>query len=95
MKGAEQEILKKHQDLLNAFFMAVDSNDNDMQNRIIDKIIKFNTANPGSAIYPDALEASIERRYAQRYLAKGTGGVNINKKLIGQLGGMNAYGNID
>jgi hypothetical protein len=95
MKGAEQEILKKHQDLLNAFFMAVDSNDNDMQNRIIDKIIKFNTANPGSAIYPENLQASVERRYMQRYIASGTGGANINKKLIGQLGGMNQYGNIE
>ena len=95
MKGAEQEILKKHQDLLNAFFMAVDSNDNDMQNRIIDKIVKFNTANPGSAIYPENLQASVERRYMQRYIASGTGGANINKKLIGQLGGMNQYGNIE
>ena len=95
MKGAEQEILKKHQDLLNAFFMAVDSNDNNMQNRIIDKIIKFNTANPGSAIYPENLQASVERRYVQRYIASGTGGAQINKKLIGQLSGMNQYGNID
>ena len=95
MKGAEQEILKKHQDLLNAFFMAVDSSDNNMQNRIIDKIIKFNTANPGSAIYPENLQASVERRYVQRYIASGTGGAQINKKLIGQLSGMNQYGNID
>jgi hypothetical protein len=95
MKEAEQEILKKHQRLMNAYFMAFDTGDTDMKNRIIDKIIRFNSANPGSAIYPDALEASIERRYMQRYLATGTGGARINKKLIGQLGGMNDYGDID
>jgi hypothetical protein len=95
MKEAEQKILKKHQRLMNAYFMAIDTNDNDMQNRIIDKIIRFNTANPGSAIYPENLQASVERRYMQRYLASGTGGARINKKLIGQLGDMNDYGDID
>lgn len=95
MKGAEQEILKKHQDLLNAYFMAFDAGDNAMKNRIIDKILKFNAANPGSAIYPENLQASVERRYMQRYVASGTGGAHINKKLIGQLGGMNTYGNIE
>jgi hypothetical protein len=95
MKAAEQEILKKHQDLLNAYFMAFDTGDTAMKNRIIDKIIKFNSANPGSAIYPENLQASVERRYVQRYIASGTGGAQINKKLIGQLSGMNQYGNID
>jgi hypothetical protein len=93
MKGAEQEILKKHQDLLNAYFMAIDTNDVDMQNRIIEKIVRFNTANPGSAIYAENLQNSVERRYMQRYLASGTGGAHINKKLIGQLSDMNRYGN--
>jgi hypothetical protein len=95
MKGAEQEIVKKHQSLLNAFFMAVDSGDDDMKDRVIDKIGKFNRANPGSAITPKGLQASIKRRYQQRALAEQTGGARINKKLIGQLSEMGNYGNPD
>jgi hypothetical protein len=95
MKAAEQEILKKHQRLMNAYFMAFDTNDADMQERIFDKIMRFNSANPGSAITPRSLRESIKRRYKQRILAEGTGGARINKKLIGQLGGMNDYGDID
>jgi hypothetical protein len=95
MKAAEQEILKKHQHLMNAYFMAFDTNDADMQERIFDKIMRFNSANPGSAITPRSLRESIKRRYKQRALAEGTGGARINKKLIGQLGGMNDYGDIE
>jgi hypothetical protein len=94
-KNAEQEIKHKHDMLLNAYFMAIDTNNNDMQNRILEKIIKFNSANPGKAIYPETLQNSIERRYKQRYMASGTGGVRIDKNLIGQLGEMNKYGNVD
>ena len=92
MKGAEQEIIKKHQDLLNAYFMAFDTADADMQERILNKILKFNNANPGSSITAKSLRESIKRRYKQRALAEGTGGAHINKKLIGQLGEMNRYG---
>lgn len=95
MKAAEQEILKKHQRLMNAYFMAFDTNDADMQERIFNKIMRFNSANPGSAITPRSLRESVKRRYKQRALAEGTGGARINKKLIGQLGGMNDYGDID
>lgn len=95
MKGAEQEILKKHQDLLNAYFMAFDTADADMQERILNKIIKFNGANPGAAIKPSALRESIKRRYKQRSLAAGTGGAHINKKLSSQLSDMNDYGEIE
>jgi hypothetical protein len=95
MKGAEQEILKKHQDLLNAYFMAFDTRDSDMQKRVTDKIMRFNKANPGAGITAESIRESIKRRYKQRALSKGTGGANINKKLIGQLGSMNDYGDID
>jgi hypothetical protein len=95
MKAAEQEILKKHQDLLNAYFMAFDTRDSDMQKRITDKIMRFNKANPGAGITAESIRESIKRRYKQRALAKGTGGARINKKLIGQLGGMNDYGDTD
>jgi len=95
MKGAEQEIIKKHQDLLNAFFMAVDTDDDNLRERVLDKITRFNRSNPGDAITPEALLGSIERRYEQRALGQQTGGARINKKLIGQLGEMGNYGNAD
>jgi hypothetical protein len=95
MKGAEQEIIKKHQDLLNAFFMAVDSDDDDMKDRVLDKIGRFNNSNPGDAITSKGLLNSVKRRYQQRVLAEQTGGARINKKLIGQLGEMGNYGNPD
>lgn len=95
MKGAEQEIIKKHQDLLNAFFMAVDTDDDNLRERVLDKITRFNRSNPGDAITADALLGSIERRYEQRALGQQTGGARINKKLIGQLGEMGNYGNAD
>ena len=91
MKSAEQEIVKKHQDLLNAFFMATDTDNDDMRERVIDKIERFNAANPGDAITDKALMASIKRRYEQRALAELTGGARIKKKLIGQLEGMTGY----
>ena len=80
---------------MNAYFMAFDTNDADMQERVFNKIMRFNNANPGSAITARALRESIKRRYKQRALAEGTGGARINKKLMGQLGGMNDYGDID
>jgi hypothetical protein len=66
-----------------------------MQNRVLEKIVRFNSANPGMAIYPEDLQNSVERRYMQRYMASGTGGVKLNKNLIGQLGEMNKYGNVE
>jgi hypothetical protein len=95
MKGAEQEIIKKHQDLLNAFFMSVDTDNEDMRERVLDKIERFNSSNPGDAITYSALVASVKRRYEQRALGEQTGGARIKKKLIGQLGEMGNYGNPD
>jgi hypothetical protein len=93
MKTAEQEILDRRAALLTAFFMGKDNNDIDMMQGAISKIKIFNTSNPGVAIYPDDIVDSVITRYRQRALAQTTGGMNINKKLIGQLGGMSAYGN--
>jgi len=92
-KTAEQEINAKHQALLNAFFMSMDNKDNDLRQKTIAKILKFNASNPGSAITGEDLSQSVLNRYRQRALAQITGGVNIQKKLIGQLGGMTNYGN--
>lgn len=92
-KNAEQEIIKKHDMLLNLMFLAIDTEDDDLHDRVIEKIQRFNTSNPGMAITPDSLANSVKRRYKQRALTEGTGGVKLNKKLIGELGEMGAYGN--
>jgi len=91
MKGAEQEILNRHTDLLNSFFIAMDAGDSDMLERVMGKIIKFNVANPGSAIKADTLRTSVIKRYKDRALANITGGMGINKKLAPQLKDMLGY----
>jgi hypothetical protein len=92
MKTAEQEIMMKRQALLNAFFMSMDNSDDSLREKTINKIIRFNASNPGMAITSKNLTSSVLNRYRQRALAQITGGMNVQKKLIGQLGGMSAYG---
>jgi hypothetical protein len=94
-KEAEQEITHKKDMLLNSFFMAIDTDNGNMQDRVLEKISRFNSANPGVAIYPETLLDSVERRYKERAAASITGGVRLNKNLIGQLGEMNRYGSIE
>jgi hypothetical protein len=92
MKTMEQKILTKRQDLLNAFFMAIDNNDDAMVDRVLEKIDKFNNVNGAVSITGDQLQKSIKTRYTQRALAESTGGISINKKLISDLEDMGAYG---
>ena len=91
MKNANETIIAHHNDLLNAFFIAVDGHDTVMMTKVIQKIQKFNRTNPGVAIDPDTLFNSVQRKYQDRALANITGGMPINKKLIGQLNGMREY----
>lgn len=95
MKTAEQEILQKRQSLLNAYFMAFDNQDSDMLERVSDKISRFNRSNPAVGIKGSNLSRSIRDKYRQRMIAQLTGGMNINKKLMSDLGGMAEYGNPD
>lgn len=91
MKSANEEIMGRHNDLLNAFFIAVDGNSPSDMQRVIEKIIKFNAANPAVAIDGEALYNSVQRRYKDRALANITGGMPINKKLIPYLDNMRDY----
>jgi len=95
MKNAEQEIVHKHDMLLNAVFLAIDTEDEALLNRTMEKISRFNTSNPGMAITGKNITNSIKRRYKLRALSEVTGGAKINKNLIGQLGEMNRYGNVE
>jgi hypothetical protein len=92
MKTMEQKILTKRQDLLNAFFMAIDNDDDAMVDRVLEKIDKFNNVNGAVSITGDQLQKSVKTRYVNRALAESTGGISINKKLISDLEDMGAYG---
>jgi hypothetical protein len=91
-KNANEAIMNRRTDLLNAFFMAVDSGDADMMARVIDKIVKFSQTNPGVAVDPEKLVDSIQKRYQDRALANITGGMGLNKNLIPELLPMLEYG---
>lgn len=92
MKTAEQNILNRRQALMDAFFMAIDNDDDTMVDKVLDKVDKFNNVNGAVAITGDQLQKSIKTRYTQRAMAETTGGMPINKKLIGDLENMGDYG---
>lgn len=93
MKTMEQKILTRRQTLLDGFFMSVDNGDDDMRDRILDKVVSFNQAHPGVAISSKNLSASVKTRFKMRAMAEATGGMAINKKLIGELQDMADWGN--
>jgi hypothetical protein len=90
-KNFDLEIQGRKQDLENAFFIAFDSNDSRMQDRVLGKVMRFNNTNPEYAIDADALISSIKKRYTQRALSDMAGGVSITKKAMGRLAGMSDY----
>ena len=91
LKSANEKIMSRHNDLLNAFFIAVDGNSPEDMQRVIEKIMKFNATNPAVAIDGEALVNSVQRRYKDRALANITGGMPVNKKLMPYLDGMRDY----
>lgn len=95
MKTEEQRRLGERQDLLNAFFMSVDTSDDDLYDRVLDKIANFNNKYPELAITGSTLSRSVKERYRRRSLGEATGGISIDKRLIGSLGDMGAYGEPD
>jgi hypothetical protein len=92
-KAIEQKMLNRRNDLLNAFFMAVDNDDDALMDRVEDKIEKYNNAKGALPITSKLLQKSIKARYIKRALAESTGGIAINKKLIADLEEMQEYGN--
>jgi hypothetical protein len=94
-KTEEQRILGQRQDLLNAFFMSVDTGDEDLRERVLEKIGRFNRMYPTVGITGSTLSKSVKTRYKQRAMGELTGGISIDKRLIGTLGDMGAYGEPD
>lgn len=91
MKNVNEKIINRRTDLLNAFFMSVDTGDSDMLERVIEKIVAFNNTNPAVGIDPNSLFKSVNKRYKDRAMANITGGMSVNKNLIPQLEGMLDY----
>ena len=91
MKNVNEKIMGRRTDLLNAFFMSVDTGDSAMLERVIEKIGTFNSTNPMVGIDPSSLFKSVEKRYKDRALANITGGMSVNKNLMPQLTGMLDY----
>jgi hypothetical protein len=91
-KNINEDIKSRRTDLLNAFFIAVDAGDEDMLQRVLDKMAKFNTAIPEFAINGETLSNSVTKRYQDRALANVTGGMGLDKKLIPRLESMLDYG---
>jgi hypothetical protein len=91
-KNMNETIKHRKTDLLNAFFIATDSGDEDMLDRVIDKMTKFSQTYPELAINGETLLKSVTKRYQDRALANLTGGMALDKKLIPRLEGMLDYG---
>jgi hypothetical protein len=91
MKNVNEKIMGRRTDLLNAFFMSVDTGDSAMLERVIEKITTFNNTNPAVGIDPNSLFKSVDKRYKDRALANITGGMAVNKNLLPQLEGMLDY----
>jgi hypothetical protein len=91
-KTIEQNIFKRQARLRDAFFMAVDNDDDDLRERTIEKIAEFNKRYPEKAIKPKDILKSIKGRYERRALAESMGGMTFDKKLIGRLSEFGSYG---
>ncbi len=79
VKGQEQEILKKRQNVLNIFGLTIMTNDEKGTQTAIEKIIKFNVKYPTLAIDVDTLFKSIEGKFEKS--AQTDHGLYVDPKL--------------
>jgi len=79
VKGQEQEILKKRQNVLNIFGLTIMTNDEKGTQAAIEKIIKFNAKYPTLAIDVDTLFKSIEGKFEKS--AQTDHGLYVDPKL--------------
>jgi hypothetical protein len=91
-KTIEQDILKRQARLKDAFFMSIDNDDEDLRERTLEKIAKFNQSYPELALKPKNLLKSVRGRYERRALAERMGGMTYDKRLIGRLSEFGEYG---
>jgi hypothetical protein len=86
-KGAEQEILKKRQNLLNLYGVSFMSNDADANIKALDRIMDFNTAHPTVAIPIKTILKSIKGRLKKS--SEADHGLFIDKRLRATLNSNN------
>jgi hypothetical protein len=91
-KTVEQDSLKRQAQLKDAFFMAIDNDDDALLERTLDKLTKFNERYPELALDGEALIKSVRGRYERRALAESMGGMTYDKRLIGRLSEFGSYG---
>jgi hypothetical protein len=85
VKGQEQEVLKKRQDLLNLYGISFMSNDSDTFEESLEKIFEFNAKNPSVAIPAESLNKSIKERFTKS--AQTEYGLFVDKRMRGLLAG--------
>ena len=91
-KTIEQDVLKRQNRLRDAFFIAIDNDDDNLLDRTLEKIIKFNERYPELSVDGDDLVKSVRTRYERRALAESMGGMTYDKRLIGRLSEFGGYG---
>lgn len=90
-KSAEQSILDKKQDLLNFLALAIDADDDEAQERVLEKIDAFNDRNPEFAISGGSIRSSMSRRAKARAMSDALGGVRVNPKFADRAEEMMEY----
>lgn len=79
IKNAEQKILTRRQNLLTRYALAARAQDPDEVRDTIEKIRKFNAANPRYPLTSKTIKRSMKQR--ARYTSESLAGVNLNKNL--------------
>ena len=91
VKGQEQEILKKRQNLLNYYGLTFMSNDTEANEEAFEKIMEFNDKHPSVRIPADSITGSIIERMKKS--AQTENGLYIDKRLRESLTRQNYLAN--
>lgn len=94
-KSAEQAVMNRRQDLLNFLAMAIESEDEDAEEKVLAKIEDFNTANPWAAISGKVIRQSLKKRAKVKAESEALGGLRVNKKFADLAEEKSAYANDD
>ena len=92
-KSAEQAVLNRRQDLLNFLAMAIESEDEAAEEKVLAKIEDFNEANDWAAISGKTIRQSLKKRAKVRAESEAFGGLRVNKKFADLAEEKTAYAN--
>ena len=94
-KSYEQAVNNRKQDLLNFLAMAIESEDEDAEEKVLAKIEEFNDANDWAAISGKTIRQSLKKRAKVRAESEALGGLRVNKKFADLAEEKTAYANDD